>query len=98
MKVPLGISGQSAQYDYRNVDLETVSNELALLQLGNFEPLKIHIDINKCPYAGNIFSFAGLNPKRKWEKGERRPWNADLKKIIWKIIKLYIRLIIMVYY
>ena len=42
--VPPGISGRSAQYT-GNVDNETLSNELALLNLGAFEPLKIHINL-----------------------------------------------------
>ena len=46
MKVPPGISGRAAKYT-SNVDTETLSNELALLNLGNFEPLNIHIDLNK---------------------------------------------------
>lgn len=42
--VPPGVSGRAAKYDASRVDLETVSNELALMTLGNFEPLNIHID------------------------------------------------------
>ena len=44
MKVPTGISGRSAVYT-GNVDNETLSNELALLNLGPFEPLNIRIDL-----------------------------------------------------
>lgn len=43
--------------------------------------LEAHIDITKCPTAGHIWSFAGLNPDSKWEKGQKRPWNAELKVI-----------------
>lgn len=45
--------------------------------------LLAHIDITKAPTAGHIWSFAGLNPEMKWSKGEKRPWNADLKQICW---------------
>lgn len=31
--------------------------------------------------AGHWWSFAGLLPDKKWKKGERRPWNADLKQL-----------------
>ena len=31
--------------------------------------------------AAHLWSFAGLNPTAKWEKGERRPWNARLKTL-----------------
>lgn len=37
--------------------------------------LLAHIDIEKAPTAGHIWSYAGLNPKAKWEKGEKiREW------------------------
>jgi len=45
--------------------------------------LLAHIDITKAPTAGNIWSFAGLNPERKWKAGEKRPYNADLKQVCW---------------
>lgn len=43
-----------------------------------------HIDIHKAVTYGHIWSFAGLNPNTKWEKGEKRPWNAALKTLCWK--------------
>lgn len=45
--------------------------------------LLAHIDIEKAPTAGHIWRFAGLDPSSKWEKGEKRPWNAQLKQICW---------------
>lgn len=47
--------------------------------------LLAHIDIEKSPTVGHIWSFAGLNPEVKWSKGEKRPWNAKLKVLCWKI-------------
>lgn len=43
-----------------------------------------NIDITKAPHAGNIWSFAGIaNPSvDKWEKGQKRPWNAHLKTLM----------------
>jgi hypothetical protein len=46
MKVPPGISARAAQYT-GNVDSETLSNELALLNLGPFEPLNIWINLGQ---------------------------------------------------
>lgn len=43
-----------------------------------------HIDITKAPAAGNIWSFAGLVPGVKWERGQKRPWNAKLKTLCFK--------------
>jgi hypothetical protein len=47
--------------------------------------LVAHIDIEKAPTAGHIWSYAGLIPGQKWNKGEKRPWNAELKKLCFKI-------------
>lgn len=47
--------------------------------------LLAHIDISKAPTVGHIWSFAGLNPAAVWAKGEKRPWNARLKVLCWKI-------------
>lgn len=47
--------------------------------------LLAHIDITRAPTVGHIWSFAGLNPEAKWKKGEKRPWNARLKVLCWKI-------------
>lgn len=45
--VPPGISGRPAFYHSDNVSLENVTNELTLLNLGVFEPLKWKIDCAK---------------------------------------------------
>jgi hypothetical protein len=44
-----------------------------------------HIDITRAPTVGHIWSYAGLDPNRKWEKGQIRPWNAQLKVLCYKI-------------
>ena len=35
--------------------------------------------------AGHLWRFAGLDPTVTWEKGQKRPWNAKLKVLCWKI-------------
>lgn len=44
-----------------------------------------HIDIDKAATAGSVWRYAGLDPTMKWEKGELRPFNAELKVLSWKI-------------
>lgn len=44
-----------------------------------------HIDITRAPTVGHIWRFAGLDPTVTWGKGEKRPWNADLKVLCWKL-------------
>lgn len=46
--------------------------------------LLAHIDIKKAPTVGHIWRYAGLDPTVKWEKGQKRPWNAKLKTLCWK--------------
>jgi hypothetical protein len=45
--------------------------------------LLTHIDVRKAPTVGHIWRFAGLDPTVTWGKGEKRPWNADLKRLCW---------------
>lgn len=47
--------------------------------------LVAHIDIKKAKTAGAIWRYAGLDPTSKWEKGTKRPWNASLKTLCWKV-------------
>jgi hypothetical protein len=44
-----------------------------------------HIDIKKAPTAGHIWRYAGLDPTSVWAKKTKRPWNADLKTLCWKV-------------
>jgi len=53
--------------------------------------LLAHIDITKAPTAGHIWAFAGLDPTRTWEAGCRRPWNAKLKTLCWKIGESFVK-------
>jgi len=39
-----------------------------------------HLDVRKAATAGAFWRFAGLDPTVTWKKGERRPWNAALKR------------------
>ena len=50
-----------------------------------------HLDINKAPAAGHFWNFAGLNPSVVWKKGEKRPWNASLKTLCWKIGESFVK-------
>jgi hypothetical protein len=47
--------------------------------------LLAHIDITKAPTAGSVWRYAGLDPTQTWEKGQKRPYNAELKTLCWKI-------------
>jgi len=53
--------------------------------------LRAHIDITRAPTAGHIWSFAGLVPGVKWEKGQKRPWNAGLKTLCWKAGESFVK-------
>lgn len=53
--------------------------------------LLAHIDITKAPTVGHIWRFAGLDPTVKWAKGQKRPWNAQLKTLCWKIGESFVK-------
>lgn len=53
--------------------------------------LLAHIDINKAPTVGHIWRFAGLDPTSKWGKGEKRPHNAALKTLCWKLGESFVK-------
>ncbi len=40
---------------------------------------------------GSIWRFAGLDPTVKWEKGQKRPWNAELKVICWRVGESFVK-------
>jgi len=43
--------------------------------------LLAHIDITKAPHVGHVWAFAGLTADATWDKGTKRPWNAELKTL-----------------
>ena len=53
--------------------------------------LSAHIDMTRAQTVGHIWRFAGLDPTSKWEKAEKRPWNADLKVLCWKIGQSFVK-------
>ncbi len=53
--------------------------------------LLAHIDISKAETAGGIWSFAGLDPTKIWAKGQKRPYNASLKTLCWKIGESFVK-------
>jgi len=40
---------------------------------------------------GHIWRFAGLDPTVIWEPKTRRPWNADLKTLTWKLGESFVK-------
>jgi len=53
--------------------------------------LLAHLDITKAETAGAFWRFAGLDPSVTWDKGQKRPWNADLKTHMWKIADSFVK-------
>jgi hypothetical protein len=43
------------------------------------------------PTAGAVWRFAGLDPTSKWNKGEKRPFNAALKKLCYLIGESFVK-------
>lgn len=53
--------------------------------------LLAHIDIKKAKTAGAIWRYAGQDPTLEWKKGEKRPYNASLKTLCWKIGESFVK-------
>lgn len=53
--------------------------------------LLANIDITKAPTVGHIWRFAGLDPSSKWTKGQKRPWNASLKRLCWLMGESFVK-------
>ena len=50
-----------------------------------------HIDITRAPTAGAIWRYAGLAPTSEWLKGQKRPFNAALKTLCWKLGESFVK-------
>jgi len=53
--------------------------------------LLAHIDIAKARSAGQIWRFAGLDPTVEWNRGQKRPHNAALKSLCWKLGESFVK-------
>ena len=89
MSYNLHLMEKSLKYPLQHFAESTVVGEWALSQYG-IGPiltagLAAHIDITKATTAGSVWRYAGLDPTQKWEKGQKRPFNAELKTLCWKI-------------
>ena len=50
-----------------------------------------HIHLDREPTVGHFWSFAGLNPEQKWDRSQKRPWNAQLKVLAFKAGSSFIK-------
>ena len=53
--------------------------------------LLAHISLDKTNSATSLWRYAGLDPTCKWEKKTKRPWNAALKVLCWKIGESFVK-------
>jgi len=53
--------------------------------------LLANIDITRAPTVGHIWRFAGLDPTSVWGKGQKRPWNASLKRLCFLIGESFVK-------
>jgi Transposase IS116/IS110/IS902 family len=53
--------------------------------------LLANLDIEQAPTVGHFWSFAGLNPDATWGKGQKRPWNASLKRLCFLIGESFVK-------
>jgi hypothetical protein len=53
--------------------------------------LLAHIDVTRAPRASSVWRYCGLDPSVEWNKGQKRPWNATLKTLSWRIGESFVR-------
>jgi len=54
--------------------------------------LLANIDVGRTPHVGHLWSFAGVAASgKRWEKGQKRPWNASLKTLCWKAGESFVK-------
>ena len=53
--------------------------------------LLAYVDITQAPTVGHIWRFAGQDPTCEWKKGQKRPWNANLKTLCWKMGECFVK-------
>lgn len=79
-----------------HIDMEPWRCALSAESLKNkpCNPLKPHGPAcmwNPTATAGQLWRYAGQDPTSIWNKGERRPWNSELKDIVWKAGQSFIK-------
>lgn len=53
--------------------------------------LLANLDVKRAPTAGAVWRFCGLDPTAKWGKGQKRPWNASMKRLCWLIGESFVK-------
>jgi putative transcriptional regulator len=63
------------------------ANKKLKLEPHAFEP------IESCPVTGHFWSYAGIagDNQRKWLPKTKRPWNATLKTILWRLSDVFVK-------
>lgn len=53
--------------------------------------LLAYIDIERAPTVGHIWSYAGLRPGQRRQRGQKLDYNPDLKVLCWKIGESFVK-------
>jgi hypothetical protein len=53
--------------------------------------LLANLDINEAPTMGHFWAYSGLDPTQKWNKGEKRPWNANLRRLCFLLGESFVK-------
>jgi hypothetical protein len=54
--------------------------------------LVVHIENRDRQTMGQLWSYAGFDPKVEWKRGQKRPWNAKLKTLCWRTTNSFVYL------
>ena len=53
--------------------------------------LLAYFDVTDAPYVGQFWSYAGLLPDKKWERGQKRPWCTEAKNLCFLIGESFVK-------
>ncbi len=62
-----------------------------VIACGLLSHLKLYDTRGRIEYVGQWWRFAGMDPSMKWEKKTKRPFNADLKKLLFLLGESFVK-------
>lgn len=62
-----------------------------VIAAGMLAHLSVELDGRRVETVSAWWRFAGLDPSAKWQKGQKRPWNAALKTLCWKLGESFVK-------
>lgn len=98
IQIPAFLNMSATMYaDFETISKKVLENYASSSRVGRWSMAQVgvgpvitagllaHLDITRAPTCGHFWAFAGLDPSRKWERGQKRPYNAELKQLTYHL-------------